>query len=458
MKKSWTWSPLNKKAGIPSKFPALAAAAMTAFFLVSCSSAVKTDVPGWLSSFPAEEGFYIGIGGSNTGILADDRELAAAAARKDLAAQISTQVRSEMDVSSSASSDGGFLEFVSESINETVEQNLQEVETVDTWMSPDQGAWVYVRISRAKWASIVNREVADMTLRANTSLQLVVDGDSTEAEEMASLGRTRQSLLESPWGRRVKDEVLGTGGFLLEAVDAAIGERGSSLEISVDVSPRNTVYGRDIRVSGKVRSGSGRNLGTYPLFVTSPKMDGELPLTTDPSGSFSFVLRAGDLGLNNVSVTVGPDLAAWSIPDDRFAFTEASSEVFVAPIPLSFEVVDDTEGFFRPFTGQVVEWFSDLGLPVSINPPGDVEMKVSFLWRIEDFPVSEMTGGMRFSRVGADIAFTRGNEVVAVHSLEMVKDGGLNFEQARQRAAETLLFRMSKNEDLAAELYGIFDR
>ena len=106
----------------------------------------------------------------------------------------------------------------------------------------------------------------------------------------------------------------------------------------------------------------------------------------------------------------------------------------------------------------MTDWFSDLALPVSINPPGAAEMAVEFAWKVSDFPESELTGAMKFTNVGADIIVTRGVEVVAVHSLDAVKDGGLNYGQARERAAGTLLARMDGDEDLTAMVKDMFDR
>ena len=459
MKTNSTWGLLIRTGRNWRALPIHAAILVMAALLVSCagSGGGAGDAPEWIYRYPAEDGFYVGIGGSNTGNLAEDREKAAAAARADLAAQISTEVRSELDVISQSSTEEGFSEAITQTINESVEQNLQAVDTVDSWMSPEQGAWVYVRLSQAKWAAIVNREISDMTLRANTALQAVGAGTATEAEEMAALGRTRQSLLESPWGPRVKDEVLGSGGFLLEAVEAAIGQRGAGLVVRIGVSPEQTTYGQEVRIAGTVLSGAGRDLGTYPLIIDTADIEA-IPLTTDPSGTYSLTLNSRELGLNYQQITVTPDLASWSIPSDRFAVTDATAELFIAPIPVSFRITNNTGAGLEQYSGDVAEWFSDLGLPVSINPPGAVEMDVEFLWKIEDFPESDVTGGFRFSNVGADIIITRGAEVVAVRSLDFIKDGGLNYTQAQERAARTLVSRLGANERLAAEMRELLDR
>ncbi len=191
------------------------------------------SVPSWLSSYPADKAYYVGIGGSNSGNLAEDRELAAASARADLAAQISAQVSSDLQIISQASSDGFSSENVGQTVTQTVEQNLKAVEVVDSWFSPNQGAWVYLRLSKAKWAAIVNEEIANLTVRARGILEPVAGGRMSESENLASLGRARSVLGESPWGLSVKDPVLGGSGILLDRVDAEISERTGLLNIEV---------------------------------------------------------------------------------------------------------------------------------------------------------------------------------------------------------------------------------
>ncbi|MCK5736192.1 MAG: LPP20 family lipoprotein, partial [Spirochaetaceae bacterium] len=238
------------------------------FFFASCSGGPDSGkMPEWLSSYPASSSYYVGIGGSNTGSMAEDREKAAAAARADLAAQISAQVSSELEVSSHAASDGSFNESVERTVNESVDQNLKSVDTVDSWFSPEHGAWVYVRLSKAVWAAIIKDEIASLTLKANTILSPVASGNLTEAENMAALGRARLSLLSSPWGLRVKDEVFGSNGYLIDLVDAEISDRTGSLLVKATANPSEIKYGSELVLSGRIESGSGGSIGAYPLFL-----------------------------------------------------------------------------------------------------------------------------------------------------------------------------------------------
>ncbi len=418
--------------------------------LFSCAS--NSGTPEWLSSYPSDSAFYVGIGGSNTGNMADDREKATASARADLAAQISTQVKSELDIASSASSEGDFSESVKQTITESVEQNLQSVETVDTWFSPEQGAWAYVRLSKAVWAAIVKREVTDLTLRANTTLQPVAAGTMTETEEMAALGRARLALQASAWGPRVKDEVLSTGGFLMEAVDRAISERVAGLEIVLAVEPALVEYGDEVQVRGSVVSGSGRTTGSYPLLMFTP--DGESFLVTSNSaGNFRITLQSADLGLNSQSLVVTPDLNTWEIPAKGFPVTETKTDLFVAPIPVTFTVNSDVTEDLINQNGAVNDWFSDLNLPVTVGTDSANSINIEFAWTVFDYPRYEkLPNAPYIAGVGAIITLRRGDTVISVHDLEEIKDGGLDFFQAHNRAADFLLAGTYQSLEIAESL------
>lgn len=459
MKTNSTWDPSSNRTADSRRFLLILSVVLVMTgLLFSCAGGGNAGgTPEWLTSYPSDTGFYVGIGGSSTGNLVEDREVATAAARADLAAQISIQVKSELDIASSAGSDGSFSESVRQTINESVEQNLQSVETVDVWISPDDGAWVYVRLSKAVWAAIVKKEIADMTLRANTALQPVAAGTMTEAEEMAALGRTRVSLMASPWGPKVKDEVFGTNGFLTEAVDGAIASRGAGLLVQISVFPAQVKYGEDVTISGTVRSGFGRQTGTYPLVLNLPD-EASVSLTTDPDGSFSIIRPSGYLGLNMVQMTVVPDLIAWGIPSRSFPITDATTELYVMTVPVSFTVSSEEVPYLYALTGAVSDWFTDLELPVDIRNSGAVDYEIDFTWRVYDYPRSDALANAPYiSEVGAVITFRRGGNVVSVSEVESFKDGGLDWNQAHDRAGRALLKIMSEDPGLRAHLIEIMD-
>ena len=435
-----------------------AAVALVVLLLIfSCSSGPETGkTPDWLSSYPADTAYYVGIGGSNGGNMAEDRDKAAAAARVDLAAQISAQVSSELEVSSRASSDGDFSESVERTVNESVEQNLKSVETVDTWFSPEHGAWVYVRLSKAVWAAIVHEEIANLTLRANTILEPVASGHMTEAEDMAALGRARIALLSSPWGLMVKDAVFGSSGILLDRVDAEISDRTGSMIIRADANPKRVKFGSEVVVSGFAASGSGRDMGAFPLIIARPEV-GNFEFTTEPGGSFSVTVAPETLVPGTVRFEVIPDLLAWEIPPGGFPVSRTAVEIIVDPILLALSVNSSVAADLSSLDGAVGDWISELPLPAETVSPGQGDIDLEYAWTVFDFPRSQsLKNAPYITQVGAVLTVSRNGNVLLVREIDAFKDGGLDWEQAHQRAARNLLNNIADNPLLAVELVEAF--
>lgn len=427
------------------------------FFFASCSGGPDSGkMPEWLSSYPASSSYYVGIGGSNTGSMAEDREKAAAAARADLAAQISAQVSSELEVSSHAASDGSFNESVERTVNESVDQNLKSVDTVDSWFSPEHGAWVYVRLSKAVWAAIIKDEIASLTLKANTILSPVASGNLTEAENMAALGRARLSLLSSPWGLRVKDEVFGSNGYLIDLVDAEISDRTGSLLVKATANPSEIKYGSELVLSGRIESGSGGSIGAYPLFLAHPESPGKA-FTTEPDGSFSLTLTPDTDAAGTIRYEITPDLAAWEIPPGGFPVSRTAVEVVVKPVLLALSVDSAAAEELFTMEGAVGDWISGLPLPAETVSPGEGDIDLEFAWTVFDFPRSEKLANAPFiTQVGAVLTISRGGNILMVREIDAFKDGGLDWDQAHKRAARSLLGKISEDPSLSKELVEAF--
>jgi hypothetical protein len=445
---------LNKTS--KTSVTAVLSVVLIAIAVAGCAGSPRSGgTPEWLSSYPADPAYYVGIGGSSTGNLAEDREKAAAAARNDLAAQISAQVSSELDISTRASSDGDFEETVERTVNESVAQNLKAVEIVDSWFSPEQGAWVYVRLSKAVWAAIINQEIADLTLRTNTMVEPVVAGRLPEAENLAALGRARKALLESPWGLRVKDASFGTGGFLFDAIDAQISKRVGTLKVQATSSVPRVKFGKEIKISGRLSSPSGA-MGVLPILVTGPK-SADYRYATEADGTFSFTLAPQALSTGTMRFDVLPDLAAWEIPPGAFSTARTSVEFFVEAILLGFSVDSSAAADLTALDGVVADWVSSLPLPVETVPRGRGDVDLEFAWTVFDLPrLASQPNAPYISQVGAVMTVSRNGNKLYVKEFEPYKDGGLDWKQAHARAARGLLKEMAEYKDLPGILTGAF--
>ena len=107
--------------------------------------------PSWTENFPNDSEFYVGIGSAKTGDKSADMESSRARALVNLAASISTQIRSEQTMTAREDSAGNSFQSAEQIINETVNQNIKDVETVDSYYSEEEGYWFYLRLNRAAW-------------------------------------------------------------------------------------------------------------------------------------------------------------------------------------------------------------------------------------------------------------------------------------------------------------------
>ncbi|MGC9311538.1 MAG: LPP20 family lipoprotein, partial [Sediminispirochaetaceae bacterium] len=105
--------------------------------LSSCATSAECPPqPEWMSS-PEAEGYYVGVGSADSGNPAEDRPVAESRARADLATRISVQISSDMLIETESSSSGGYEQRVEELVNQSVEKNIQDIETVDTYYCRD---------------------------------------------------------------------------------------------------------------------------------------------------------------------------------------------------------------------------------------------------------------------------------------------------------------------------------
>ena len=133
------------------------------FLIASCASSPEEQNPSqkgkpeWIANRPDSTVFYIGIGGSETGNQADDKEIARSRALAELSSEIFASIESTLDIQATDSSESGETYLVEQNIRQNVEQDLESLETVDTWYSQQDGYWYYMRLSKMEWEAIQER-------------------------------------------------------------------------------------------------------------------------------------------------------------------------------------------------------------------------------------------------------------------------------------------------------------
>jgi len=99
----------------------------------------KGAKPDWVTNYPVTSKYYIGIGNGKTIIQAKNSAI------NTLATQIEVKVNSEIK-DFLRETNGVIEEDVSQSIQLSVKEDLEDLELVGIWYSPEEGYWAYYRI------------------------------------------------------------------------------------------------------------------------------------------------------------------------------------------------------------------------------------------------------------------------------------------------------------------------
>lgn len=79
-------------------------------------------------------------------------------------------------------------------------------------------------------------------------------------------------------------------------------------------------------------------------------------------------------------------------------------------------------------------------LPLQLLPGGkNTPYEISLDWLVNDYPLVEESGGIHFSKLSAVVSFKQYGLILFSREYGSVKEGGLNYEQARERAAVKVL-------------------
>lgn len=407
--------------------------------------------PDWISRPPVDGAYYIGVGGSHMGNKEDDQERAYQRALKNLAGSISTEIRSESTVQTKEM--GGQLSgSFEELITAGVEANLAEVETQETFYSEDSGYWYLVRLSKAVWARILD-ERAQVVIELADNLYAEPRTDAWE--ELDIIKVVMEAFYEAYGGRPIKADILDRKG---ENLDAILISRGSALlsalTMETDPLPRDRYTGDPLELTGRLTStGAYSSPGQIPLVLTTE--DGRVLAETLSSrrGEFSLTFSLATAGEHTLV------LRALS-PFAGLPLEEATADLL--PRHLVNVTLSETTLPFRlateaalPRGEERVRVFLQSLSPVALVSGGEEEefLKASLTFR--NAPPNEFGMIISYVILAVDLVTPRGEE--SLWTSGEYKDGGLDDDQARHRAFETILEELEGEESLREALSALLD-
>ncbi|OHD25948.1 MAG: hypothetical protein A2086_03385 [Spirochaetes bacterium GWD1_27_9] len=241
--------------------------------------------PAWIKKFPSNPMYYIGIATGSTMQQSQD------AALNSIASQIKVKVQSEI-TDMMKEKNGITEEQVEQNVKLSVKQNIEDVEVIEIWYSPEKGYWAYYRLDIEKYK---RKQQEKMENAKKIALDYLTKCDNEQDQALAFkyafLGYFNvgvyiaNSLKVNYKGQEVfiVNELVSRMQKILSGI--AINPVNSQIEIA-KINPKA------VEIQFNVTS-NGKPLVNFPLTFKTNK--GELDLTqrstTDSNGKVSCILN-----------------------------------------------------------------------------------------------------------------------------------------------------------------------
>lgn len=438
-------------------------------FLFSCLSIDNTAVSGdpsgeprpeWVNAYPADHAYFIGIGSSNSGNKAEDSETARLRALRNLAGEISARIESEITVQAEESG-GIYRQRAEEALTQRVEQDLELVETVDSWYAPSEGYWYYLRLNRAEWEALQAREMQRAETRVEQIVQEARSGAGSLIDRINLLQKGWSLLVNSPYQELIRGEWDGSQGLWLDLIENRIRSHIDAIRLELPEEPLVVAFGRPLGLSLKVLSRRDASIGRVPLVLKSPQGRVLQSFSSDVEGSFSGELSLPDLspGAQNVVLELEREAFALPLPDD-LNWPRTQRLLNVESIPMELETAylgDNAEAAEnRDVEERVMALFNSF-LPIKFTPnTGDEGFRLSFQLYYRDAPPNAY--GFTILYVSAAVAIERGTKTITTFKTEEFKGAGLNWSQANQKALDKLFDDLQAREAFSDAMKEAFRR
>jgi hypothetical protein len=440
-----------------------AAILMTAvsFCLLITACATTPPKPEWITDYPADNDYYIGIGSSNNGNEAEDNEIARKRAMTTLAAEISAVIMSEVNIRTTDDNLGNYESRAVEEITQLVEQNLKAVETVDAWYSPESGYWYYMRLNKAEWLRIQQREMADIERRVKNLVEPVLGNKNrTVADILPILIDGWSIVAESTYTGMIETEMMGEQGALIDLLEKQIAWYVGSLTIKLAKEEVAAEAGRPVELVFTVESSVDNEPGQLQIDLRG--RDGSATLiacTTSTAGRYSdsIDLSGLEVGKNYITAVLNTDVLGYK--DKAIGLNPPKKDFLIdlQKIKTKLDInysgdLDDFENATSTF-GSVKAILSDT-LPVEIDNSGGRIFAVDFNLNYRNAPPNDY--GFTIIYVKANISIMRGGNNVYTYETDEVKGAGLNWTQANSKALDKLFEALSFDTDFSNEAFNAF--
>jgi hypothetical protein len=413
-------------------------------FLIACVSGNKSvaDVPDWVRQYPFSADYYTGVAFSPTS-QSGYQEVTFLKALTELASQISVRIESESEVISTGSADESNTTF-SQRVTQLIVADLERVEVVDEYISPNGDYYIYVRLSREEWERQVSQKREELKIRVASLLASLDDSNMSLTQRFNTLSQARQLVMASPYSNSFLMSFGPLSATPLDIVNHYQSKEFANLTIDIN-NPGQVTIGEKIPIEILVRGDLGQSTGQLLLEIHDIGNEFETVLvTTNESGEFSGNLDLGgnSTGLKRFSV-VPSGLSG--IIDNFWIF-----EVSITKIPLvvTSDIAVQNAGVEDRFLDLLRSRSSLYDITES---PATTAFELELSLSTFEYPPTDITN-FRFVETWINIAIRKNNVEIANFTSDKVKEGGLTIEQAIERSITSQLEALSQDQRFAETL------
>jgi len=409
--------------------------------------------PEWVSRFPDNPAYYIGIGSSNSGDKSRDMEEARKKALSNLAASISTEIHSEQIFTAREDSDGNSYRNAQLVINEAVNQNLREVEIVDSYHTSDDGYWFYMRLNKSVWEEIKRQEIGQLESRVRSLIEPVLrNPDVSVSSRLATLWKGWDLLAISPYASVLESQLDGHSGMLIDLIEFQMVSLIDALTISIEPALFVTEPGRYEEGVLAVQTTGLSAPGSFYVNI-APKEASEnviASMFTEHDGTFRGEVDLARLPPGRSTLTAVVDFSRFGIDLARIPkqmlIPKRDLLVDVQQIKAGLHIVEP-EGSELQNTFSLFKAILGEKLPFTFATPGSEDRYlVTVTIQMRNTPKTDE--GLFFSYQKVYVAVERAGRSLYVYESPEVKDGGIRADQAQNRAISKLIEALREDEEL----------
>jgi len=437
------------------------------FFLLFVPSLYAKKQPQWIFNPPGGDTYYLGVGAATGKNKAEGYQVALERAKSNLAADISVHIVStSSDLFRSTKSNSSYgdesesqdqvVEQYEQNMSQFVEKNLKDIEVVDSWYSKKEGTWVFVRLSKAAYERMKQKEMGELRGRVLDQISPIIDGEVDIQDAISRYFNAWNMVHDSFYLDEIKGNVNGREGFLIDRIESAISDFFNDVQFDLTVLSAVEVN-KPLPITLSIFL-EGIKDGRVPLLFVQGRDNRVLAsITTDSDGNYSEPIKLEGLkGVGKVRVRCILDLSQFSNQLDSFykdiLAPGEDLSLTVKLVKLGFEV-ETGDATVSGINGSIKSLLKKKSLPIELVPgvTGDRDLFVEVIFSLMPKVFQNQPQMVKSKAI---FTLKEGGNTVFSYETKEIKNGGATEDQAYYNCWSALQKLIEKDEIIAEKILG----